>query len=67
MQKEKKTLSCKKELEFYLKQIKPNLEDNPAVPVSNEMDHSSKLNHIKLFQPRSMRVCHVNQKKKELA
>jgi 3-methyladenine DNA glycosylase AlkC len=61
VQKEKQDFELsKKELEFYLKQIKTSLEDNPAVRVSNEMDHSGKLDHIKPLQPQSMRVGHIN-------
>jgi hypothetical protein len=50
----------KKELEIYLKQVKSNLEDNPAVPISSEIDLSSKLDHVKPLQPQSMRVSHLN-------
>lgn len=61
VQKEKQDFELsKKELEFYMKQIKTNLEDNPAAPVSSEINHSGKLDHIKPLQPQSMRVCHIS-------
>ena len=61
VQKEKQDFELsKKELEFYLKQVKSNLEDNPAVPISSEIDLSSKLDHVKPLQPQSMRVSHLN-------